>query len=780
MAVELGSGYVSLVPSAQGFGGAVSGVLDTELAGVGERAGGQVGGGLLTGFGGALGQLGAIGGAAAVGLGVAAFQIGSSFDDAFDTIRVGTGATGDALSGLEDSFRGVVHDVPTDFGSAADAVTALNQRLHLTGEPLEGLAGQFLNLSRITETDLNSNLETGTRLFGDWGIAAEDGAGALDELFRAGQASGVSFDQLSASMVTFGAPLRQLGFSFEESAAMIARFQSEGVNAELVMGSMRQALGRMARAGEEPIDTFRRTTWQIQHAGTTAEANAIALELFGARAGPDMAAAIREGRFELDSLVDTIANGSDTIGQASADTADFGEKWTLIKNRVLLALEPIAMRVFNAVGTAMDNLGPIVDNIMGGIRAFGAAWTAFDGDVTSSGFAGFMEQAGFQVRSLWEALQPVVATIVQFVRDHLPAFAAGLGLIISPIGALIAGLVLAYNHFEGFRNVVDTVARFLVDVIAPAIAAFVGYVAEQFGNLVGWVQQHWAAIQEAIGHVTAAITAIVTPWIDAFKTAWGAWGDEILRLLHLAWDQIAAIVEAALGIVRGVIDFVLSLINGDWGGAWDAIKDIVSTVWDLISGTVDRGINAVKEVISGVLDTLKGIWQRAWDTMKGVVSGVWDGIGGAFRGVINGVLSILEGGINLAIDLVNRAVGALDSALGPYINFGEISHVHIPRIGGSGGGSSGSIPSSGAFATGGWAQGFVDVGEAGPEKIWTPGSFVIPNHKLMGHDSAAAEGVSVQVFLGDEDVTDLMTMRVLDQSGLGNLRQRRRTFAGSR
>jgi TP901 family phage tail tape measure protein len=221
--------------------------------------------------------------------------MGAEFDRGFDAIRIGTGATGEALDALKESAKNVFADTPASFDQVSVAIADLNTRLGLTGEPLEALAQQFLNLSRITGSDVAGNIESATRVFGDWGIVVEDQAAALDQMFRASQSTGIGIDQLGRTVVQFGAPLRQMGFDFEESIGIIGKFEKEGVNAELVLGSMRVALSRLAKAGESAPEAFQRMTQSIAEMEDPTAATAAAMELFGTRAGPDMAAAIREG-----------------------------------------------------------------------------------------------------------------------------------------------------------------------------------------------------------------------------------------------------------------------------------------------------------------------------------------------------------------------------------------------------------------------------------------------------------------------------------------------------
>lgn len=59
---------------------------------------------------------------------------------------------------------------PTDFATAADAIADLNSRLGETGKPLREVTRNLLELSRMTDTDVQSNIKTGTRLYADWGV----------------------------------------------------------------------------------------------------------------------------------------------------------------------------------------------------------------------------------------------------------------------------------------------------------------------------------------------------------------------------------------------------------------------------------------------------------------------------------------------------------------------------------------------------------------------------------------------------------------------------------
>src|SRR5215211_662985 len=172
---------------------------------------------------------------AGIAAGKALYDIGAQFDEASDTITAKTGATGKELGRLEQSFKNVVSSVPVDFGTAAEAVAGLNQRLGLTGRPLNQLSKQIAALSKVTGTDVQENVESITRLFGDWSIKTSKQVPTLDKLFRVTQLTGIELSDLSRLMVQFGSPLRQLGLGFDQAAAMFAAFEQQGVNIQTLM-----------------------------------------------------------------------------------------------------------------------------------------------------------------------------------------------------------------------------------------------------------------------------------------------------------------------------------------------------------------------------------------------------------------------------------------------------------------------------------------------------------------------------------------------------------------
>lgn len=583
---------------------------------------------------------------AAVGVGVGLFKIGESFDDAYDTIRVGTGATGKALDALQADFKQVVQGVPTDFGTASTAVADLNTRLGLTGKPLQDMSKQFLELSRITETDVATNIASVTRVFGDWGIAAEDQAGALDGLFRASQATGIGVDALSQKVVQFGAPMRQFGFSFEQSAALMGKWEKEGVNTEAIMGGLRAGLGKLAKAGKDPVKAFQDISKQIMNAGSAGEATAIAIATFGQRAGPDLAAAVREGRFEIDDLVDTIKNGDETIIGAGKATQDFGEKMTMLKNRVFVALEPVAMRVFDAVGSGLDRL---------------SAWWTRNGPTVIA----WAESVKRELVAFADAAIPVIRDLVDNVLTNLSKWwddngprviAAAIAVKDAVVGAfqgVVEAVGFVVEHWDKFKFAVAAgVAIMVPHFVALGVAATVSSVQQVAAWVATGAKAAWAAIAHS-GHVVAMVAKWVFLGIQALLHA-----GKVAAAWLIAMGPIGLVIAAVAGAVALII-IHFDTIKKTIGDAWEWVKTKTSDAWNALTAWLASTWGALTSKVSETWKTITATISQKWEEIKTTTTNAIGSVVQFFRELPGKVVGAVQAGAQALVELGGWVVGRL-------------------------------------------------------------------------------------------------------------------------
>lgn len=300
-----------------------------------------------------------------VALGGYAAKAALDIDDALDKIAAGTGETGAALAGLESDFRAVAGAAPQAFDDTAKAIADLNTRLGLHGEALQDTAKAALNASRLMDTSLTETIRQSTRAMQNWNIPAMAASVTLDKLFVASQRSGSGMDSLGAALAQYGPILRSLGVDFDRALALIAQFEREGVNLESVMAGLKRALATMAKEGVSPDRALDRIIASIRNAGSAAEASKRSVAIFGARSGPELAAAIREGRFSIEDMVGALARAQGQIAKTTAETDGFSEEWQRTMNQAKLALEPLGGAVVRMAERFLPRLQKSLGDLKG-------------------------------------------------------------------------------------------------------------------------------------------------------------------------------------------------------------------------------------------------------------------------------------------------------------------------------------------------------------------------------------------------------------------------------
>ena len=405
-----------------------------------------------------------------VAAGTGLVKLANDFEKANNTIRIGTGATGKALQDLNSDFKAVYTSVNTNIADASQVIADLNTRTGLSGESLRELSTQMLKLAKITGEDINSLIPASTRMFKDAGIETDNYAQALDYTFKVSQSTGIGVSKLQELMTQFGGPLRQMGFDWQTSAAMLGKFEKEGVNTELVVGSLRIALGKMAKEGiSEPNKALAEMITRIKEAGTSGEANAMALEMFGARAGSDMAAAIREGRLNLDELIQSIKTSPETIQKAAKDTETVGDKFGILKNKMTVALEPLGKKLIDAIEKAMPAIQKLIQAITNIIEKFNALSPAQQDMILKLTLVaaaigpvltiiGKLVSVGGTLFSAFGSISTALGATGGAGAALGAAFTALTGpvaIIIGAITSLTAIFIALYRNNEEFRNVVN-------------------------------------------------------------------------------------------------------------------------------------------------------------------------------------------------------------------------------------------------------------------------------------------------------------------------------------
>lgn len=483
-------------------------------------------------------------------------DLGSQFDEAADAIRIGTGATGDALDGLLDDFDEVYKSVPTTMEDASKAIADYNTRLGLTGPQLQEISKQALQVSDMLGDDLGGVIEESSQAFQQWNIDADNMGGAMDYIFKVSQSTGMGFTDLMSNMQKFGPQLQEMGYSFETASALMGQLDKAGVNVEEVLGAMKKSVGALAKEGISASDGLAMYYEQIKNAGTAAEAASIASEIFGTKAGSTMAAAIRDGTLAVGDLTESLLENGETIAGAAEDTYDFAERLQIMKQGLEVALKPMANTVFDGLNKFMPVLQKLMEQIVPVIS-----------DAVEAA-APFVEEF---LMGAADALEDVLPLISQLAADLLPILTQLMSTLLPPLLSLVQTLLPPLMQIVG--------------AILPPIASLLSTILPMITQIV-------SAVLPVLVQIISALLPVITPLLEV---ALQIVNDVIMPLLPPLMQIVQALLPplvSLLNLVMPILSPLLALLQ--------PIASVLGTIADVIAKIVSFG--------SGVISKIAGLF----------------------------------------------------------------------------------------------------------------------------------------------------------------------------
>lgn len=238
------------------------------------------------------------------------------------------------------------------------------------------------------------------------------------------------------------------------------------------------------------------------------------------------------------SFEETMKNANSTFGgQAQAASETTAGKMNQLKMTMADLTEDIGKKLipilekmigwFSSAFGAIEKLGPAADVVLVALLAFAAA--------------GPILKAVDLATKAWAASQWLLNAAMS---------ANPLGLVLVAVGLLTAGLVLAYQKSETFRDIVDGAFR--------TVAGTVDWVITKFGEMV-------SVIAGLPGRITSATTGMWDGIRDAFKSAMN-WIIERWNRLEFGMPGFEAFGQTIGGFTVGVPDIPRLAAGGPVAG----------------------------------------------------------------------------------------------------------------------------------------------------------------------------------------------------------------------
>lgn len=424
-----------------------------------------------------------------VGIGKASADAWKEIDAGLDTIIVKTGASGDALEEMQGIMKDLAVSIPTDFKTAGDAVGEVNTRFGSMGEELKDLSDYFIRFAELNETDVSQSVDSVQASMEAFNLDAKDAKNVLDTLNKAGQDTGMSVLELSKEITKNSQKMKDLGFSYSDAAFFLANLSKNGMDTSTVMSGLSKAQANAAKNGKTLQDSLKDLQKKLKDAGTKAEATQEIMELFGAKAGTQLADALQTGRLSFDEFgesLDAFAGNVASTFEAVQDPPD----------RLKVAMNALKVSGAELVDSVLMSMAPMLEDLIGLIKTLTEKF---------SGLSDGQKQAIVFTAGIVAALGPLIIILGSLISS-IGSIISFTGSALS-VGSKLIGVLTGTGEAAGAAG---GALAFLAGPGGPVLLAVaaVGALAAAFAKTSAETKEYEQALAELDGaeqsHVRSA------------------------------------------------------------------------------------------------------------------------------------------------------------------------------------------------------------------------------------------------------------------------------------
>ena len=570
------------------------------------------------------------------GASIAAFN---DVDKGMDIVIKKTGATGEALTDMQDRAKALAKTMPVSFEEAGTAIGEVATRFDLAGEDLEKLSEKFLQFAQINDTDVSGAIDNVQAAMAAFNVKSEDAGDVLDMLTKASQNTGVSVDKLSSDLTTNAAALKEMGFGVNASVGFLSKLNKIGLDSSTVMSGLKKALAKATSEGKTMDQALSDLQKQLQDASSDTEAMQAVMDLFGKKAGPALTAAIKDGRLSFDEFSNTIQDWGDATSTTFEATLDATDRFRVVMNNV--------KDVGAEVGaTLLESLTPAIESVGEAVQKAAEWWSGLDES---------QQKTILTVAGVAAAIGPVVSIVGKLGHgiSTVMTFASGLTSSIAAAGGLIPAI-----------TALGSTLLPVIGVIAGVAAAVAGVVLviQNWGKITAWFSKTWETVTTEVSDAATAVGDLVSEkWNNIKEWTSEAWSN-VKETVSNAWNNVKTTVSDAVNKV------------GSWvSEKWDNIKAKTKETWDNVKAKVAENSGGIKGIIKTAVDGYQNIWQTGFNAISNLTGGKLGDALSAARGKLGDIKGAFS-------SMIESAKGIVSSGLDRIKGFFAGCHLQLPHI----------------------------------------------------------------------------------------------------
>lgn len=646
----------------------------------------------------------------------------ATFEDAMSSVAAISGATGKDFDALSKTARD--WGASTSF-SATEAAEGL-EYMALAGwntQQMMGGIGPILHLAEAGALDLGRASDLVTDSMAGLGLEVDDLEGYLDKVAAASSNANTDIDALMEAYVVAGGKFKELNVPLEESSAFLGILANRGFKASESGTAVNAIMTRLT-------STTGPAAKKLKEMGISAydsEGNFRGMETV-----------LEDVRGKMDKMTDAErANASEKLAGLN-----HGKTFTAMLSGLGDEYHDLKGDIEGSEGALLDMRNTMKDNLQGDMENLSSAFEEISIAIGTvllphvKNMIGFIQSLADKFNSLDDKTITIIAVIAALAAGFLlligpiflligfiPSMLAGFTALTTVIGAISgpivlavaaiiaigAALVIAYNKFEWFREVVDAVWQAIVSAIMLAVDGVVAFVQNIADQISTYWNENGELIRAATENVWNAIKSVietVMPIIEGIiKVAWFV----IQTIVMSVWENIKGVIQGALDIILGLVKVFAGLFTGDWSAMWDGIKQMfsgvvkflwnlvqlmlwgkllkgiavfagafrgaASTMWGAVRGVFTSAITAVRNFFTSGFNAMRNVANTSMSSIRSLITTIWNAIRNTFTTVVNGIKNIVTTGFSRVVSAIKTkmtdSVNAVKGAVSKFFSAGK-------------------------------------------------------------------------------------------------------------
>lgn len=542
-----------------------------------------------------------------VAVGTAAIKFSSDSQDAFQQFAAATGTASNEMGKYKDMINDVYKD---NFGESindvAEAMATVNQNMsYLDDSALQRCTEYAYTLSDTFGVDVAESTRAADSLIKNYGVSAREAFNLMTQ----GMQSGLNFsDELFDNIDEYSVQFKKLGLDAED---MFSVFANGAQNGAFNLDKIGDAVKEFSIRAIDGSDT---TKQGFEALGMNADEMA---QKFGAGG--------KTAKEAFNEVIEGLASMDDPVAQSAAGVNLFGTMW-----------EDLGPQVITSMSTASDAIDKSRESVEGLVNvkydtlsgALGGLWRTIQVDVLQpigNQLIPYVTKGISVIQKFtdkWNKLGPTTQkTVVKFA-----AVAASVGPVLMGFGKISTGISTMISSFgkvggaitrltgaSGFSGIAKIMTGpFGIAAAAVAVAAILIYknwdriapilqkIGQRFADFWKTVQPQLEPFINLVKEVASYLKETLEP---AFKIVWKAAGDYVVKF----FDNVSVIIDGALGVFEGIITFLTGVFQGDWEKAWNGIVQAVGSIFGTLESLVKTPINAVINLVNKAIGAINKI-----------------------------------------------------------------------------------------------------------------------------------------------------------------------------